>query len=197
MGNIAFGYFFSTSKAVFYIKHNIRNVQDDKERLETKRNCIKRSEFTFENQLFPVVLPTSSFWWELVVVQLDRTTWKRGDAQNGCAVRKIADLVLELVLVVDANILYYKLHKSSNSNSRGWVLHKRVQSICIMYTYRNLKEKNNVLEGEKKTFLRRAWGAQHKRESFSAAIDGWKTFFQFHNFLLQMTHSSKIQSCSG
>ena len=44
-----------TSKAVFYIKHNIRNVQDDKERLETKRNCIKRSEFTFEKQLFPVV----------------------------------------------------------------------------------------------------------------------------------------------
>ena len=107
VGNIAFGSFSSTSKAVFYIKHNIRNVQDDKERLETKRNCIKRSEFTFENQLFPVVLPTSSFWWELVVVQLDRTTWKRGDAQNGCAVRKIADLVLELVLVVDANILYY------------------------------------------------------------------------------------------
>ena len=105
VGNIAFGCFSSTSKAVFYIKHNIRNVQDDKERLETKRNCIKRSEFTFENQLFPVVLPTSSFWWELVVVQLDRTTWKRGDAQNGCAVRKIADLVLELVLVVDANIL--------------------------------------------------------------------------------------------
>ena len=61
---------------------------------------------TFKNQLFPVVLPTSSFWWELVVVQLDRTTWKRGDAQNGCAVRKIADLVLELVFVVDANILY-------------------------------------------------------------------------------------------
>ena len=106
VGNIAFGCFSSTSKAVFYIKHNIRNVQDDKERLETKRNCIKRSEFTFENQFFPVVLPTSSFWWELVVVQLDRTTWKRGDAQNGCAVRKIADLVLELVLVVDANILY-------------------------------------------------------------------------------------------
>ena len=49
-------------KHFFYIKHNIRNVQDDKERLETKRNCIKRSEFTFENQLFPVVLPTSSFW---------------------------------------------------------------------------------------------------------------------------------------
>ena len=62
VGNIAFGCFSSTSKAVFYIKHNIRNVQDDKERLETKRNCIKRSEFTFENQLFPVVLPTSSFW---------------------------------------------------------------------------------------------------------------------------------------
>ena len=61
-GNIAFGCFSSTSKAVFYIKHNIRNVQDVKERLETKRNCIKRSEFTFENQLFPVVLPTSSFW---------------------------------------------------------------------------------------------------------------------------------------
>ena len=106
VGNIAFGCFSSTSKAVFYIKHNIRNVQDDKERLETKRNCIKRSEFTFENQLFPVVLPTSGFWWELVVVQLGRTTWKRGDAQNGCAVHKIADLVLELVLVVDANILY-------------------------------------------------------------------------------------------
>ena len=105
VGNIAFGCFSSTSKAVFYIKHNIRNVQDDKERLETKRNCIKPSEFTFENQLFPVVLPTSSFWWELAVVQLDRTTWKRGDVQNGCAVRKIADLVLELVLVVDANIL--------------------------------------------------------------------------------------------
>ena len=62
VGNIAFGCFSSTSKAVFYIKHNIRNVQDDKERLETKRNCTKRSEFTFENQLFPVVLPTSSFW---------------------------------------------------------------------------------------------------------------------------------------
>ena len=53
--NIAFGCFSSTSKAVFYIKHNIKNVQDDKERLETKRNCIKRSEFTFENHLFPVV----------------------------------------------------------------------------------------------------------------------------------------------
>ena len=38
VGNIAFGCFSSTSKAVFYIKHNIRNVQDDKERLETKRN---------------------------------------------------------------------------------------------------------------------------------------------------------------
>ena len=62
MSNIAFGCFSSTSKAFFYIKHNIRNVQDDKERLETKRNWIKRSEFTFENQLFPVVLPTSSFW---------------------------------------------------------------------------------------------------------------------------------------
>ena len=46
LGNIAFGCFSSTSKAVFYIKHNIRKVQDDKERLETKRNCIKRSEFT-------------------------------------------------------------------------------------------------------------------------------------------------------
>ena len=102
---MAFGCFSSTSKLVFYIKHNIRNAQDDKERLETKRNCIKRSEFTFENQLFPVVLPTSSFWWELVVVQIDRTTWKRGDVQNGCAVRKIADLVLQLVLIVDANIL--------------------------------------------------------------------------------------------
>ena len=54
IGNIAFGCFSSTSKAFFYIKHNIRNVQDDKERLETKRNCIKRSEFTFENQLFPI-----------------------------------------------------------------------------------------------------------------------------------------------
>ena len=74
VGNIAFGCFFSTSKAVFYIKHGIRKVQDDKERQETKRNCIKRSEFTFENQLFQVVLPTSSFWSELVVVQLDRTT---------------------------------------------------------------------------------------------------------------------------
>ena len=62
VGNIAFGSFSSTPKAFFYIKHNIRNVQDDKERLETKRNCIKRSKFTFENQLFPVVLPTSSFW---------------------------------------------------------------------------------------------------------------------------------------
>ena len=62
LGNIAFGYFSSTSKVIFYIKHNKRNVQDDKERLETKTNCIKRSEFTFENQLFPVVLPTSSFW---------------------------------------------------------------------------------------------------------------------------------------
>ena len=41
-------------------------------------------------------------------MQLDRTSWKRGDAQNGCAVRKIADLVLELVLVVDANILYLR-----------------------------------------------------------------------------------------
>ena len=50
------------NKAVFYVKHNVRNVQDDKERLETKCKCIKRSEFTFENQLFPVVLPTSSFW---------------------------------------------------------------------------------------------------------------------------------------
>ena len=41
VGIIAFGCFSSTSKAVFYIKPNIRNVQDDKERLETKRNCIK------------------------------------------------------------------------------------------------------------------------------------------------------------
>ena len=56
VGNIALGCFSLTSKAVFYIKHNIRNVQDDKERLETKRNCIKRSEFTFENQLFSVVV---------------------------------------------------------------------------------------------------------------------------------------------
>ena len=48
VGIIAFGCFSSTSKAVFYIKPNIRNVQDDKERLETKRNCIKRSEFTFQ-----------------------------------------------------------------------------------------------------------------------------------------------------
>ena len=55
VGNISFSCFSSTSKAVFYIKHNIRNVQDDEERLERKRNCIKRSEFTFENQLFPVV----------------------------------------------------------------------------------------------------------------------------------------------
>ena len=62
VGNIAFGCFSSPSNAYFYIKHNIRNVQDDKERLETKRNCIKRSEVTFENQLFPVVLLTSSFW---------------------------------------------------------------------------------------------------------------------------------------
>ena len=62
VGNIVFGCFSSTSIAVFYIKHNIRNVQDDKETLETKRNCIKRSEFTFENRLFTVVLPTSSFW---------------------------------------------------------------------------------------------------------------------------------------
>ena len=31
-----------------------------------------------------------------------------GDAQNGCAVRKIADLVLVFVLVVDSNILYYQ-----------------------------------------------------------------------------------------
>ena len=38
VGNIAFGCFSSTSKVVFYIKNNIRNVQDDKERLETKRN---------------------------------------------------------------------------------------------------------------------------------------------------------------
>ena len=40
VGNIAFGCFFSTSKAVFYIKHNIRNVQDDKERLETKETAL-------------------------------------------------------------------------------------------------------------------------------------------------------------
>ena len=115
IGNIAFGCFSSSSKAVFHIKHNIRNVQDDKERPETKRNCIKRSEFTFENQPFPVVLPTSSFWWELVVVQLDRTTWKRGDAQNACAVRKIADLVLQLVLVVDANILYWTVRATARA----------------------------------------------------------------------------------
>ena len=31
VGNIAFGCFSSTSKAVFYIKHNIINVQDDKD----------------------------------------------------------------------------------------------------------------------------------------------------------------------
>ena len=40
VGNIAFGCFSSTSKAVFYIKHNIRNVQDDKERLETKETAL-------------------------------------------------------------------------------------------------------------------------------------------------------------
>ena len=48
VGNIAFGCLSSTSKAVFYVTHYIRNVQDDKERLETKRNCIKRSEFTLK-----------------------------------------------------------------------------------------------------------------------------------------------------
>ena len=132
VGNIAFGCFSSTSKAVFYIKHNIRNVQDDKERLETKRNCIKRSEFTFENQLFPVVLPTSSFWWELVVVQLDRTTWKRGDAQNGCAVRKIADLVLELVLVVDANILCcFNFATKGCSKNRRWESSRVTSSLHV------------------------------------------------------------------
>ena len=47
VGNIAFGCFSSTSKAVFYIKHNIRNVQDDKERLETKRN---RGYYTVERR---------------------------------------------------------------------------------------------------------------------------------------------------
>ena len=46
-------------------------------------------------------------------MQLDRTTWKRGDAQNGCPVRKIADLVLELVLAVDANILYSQWHQNT------------------------------------------------------------------------------------
>ena len=54
VGNIAFGCFSLISKAFFYIKHNIRNVQDDKERLETKRNCIKRSEFTFEKSFCPL-----------------------------------------------------------------------------------------------------------------------------------------------
>ena len=83
VGNIAFGCFSLTSKAVFYIKNNIRNVQDDKDRPETKRNCIKRSEFTFENQLFPVVLPTSQGDFEFLVrtrrsvtSQDDSKTWR-------------------------------------------------------------------------------------------------------------------------
>ena len=79
----------STSKAVFYIKHNIRNVQDDKERLETKRNCIKRSEFTFENQLFPVVAQSfyplrvfgeNSSWCNLTG-RLESVEMRRTDAQ--------------------------------------------------------------------------------------------------------------------
>ena len=95
VGDNAFGCFSLTSKAVFYIKHNIRNVYDDKERLQTKRNCIKRSEFTFEHQFFPLVFTYFEF-----LVRVFGSA-----AQNGCAVRKVTDLVL--VLVVDASILYW------------------------------------------------------------------------------------------
>ena len=64
--NIAFGCFSSTSKAVFYIKHNIRNVQDDKERLETKRNCIKRKP----------ALPSRSTHFEFLVRTRRSATWQ-------------------------------------------------------------------------------------------------------------------------
>ena len=53
-------------------------------------------------------------------MQLVRTTWKRGDAQNRCAVLNIAGLVLELVLVVDANILCSKYAQYHPTHGKPW-----------------------------------------------------------------------------